>query len=147
PASAAFDVEELLRTQVRAEPGLRYNDVREREGGSCCKNAIAPMRDVTERSSVNKCRSALERLYEIRANCVLEKQRHGSGSPQLAGSHGTFGRTGGGTDDDAREALLEVLRTRRQRDDRHDLARGNDDEMLFARNAVARSTQSNNAIA
>ena len=147
PAGAALDVEEFLGAETGAETGLRHDDVGQGERRACCKNAIAAVRDVAERARVNKCGSALEGLDEIGADRVLEKQRHRARRAELAGSHGTTRGAGRRANDDSREPFLQVLRTVGQRDDRHHLARGNDDEMLLARNAVADAAEPDDAVA
>src|SRR5690606_23915211 len=54
---AALDVEELLRTQVGAEAGLREDDVGERESGLGRHDAVAAVRDVPEGAGVQQRRS------------------------------------------------------------------------------------------
>ena len=92
PAHATLDVEELLGAEVGAEPRFGDDDVGERERRARRENAVAAVRDVAERPGVHEGRSALERLHEIRANRVLEQQRHRAGGAQLAGSHRTLAR-------------------------------------------------------
>jgi hypothetical protein len=146
-ARAALDVKKLFSAEIRAEPGFRDDDVGERQRRARGENAVATVRDIAERASVYKRRAALECLYEVWPNRVLEQEGHRSGGAQLArGDRSTRGARRC-ADDDSRQSLLEILRTRREGDDRHHLARRNDDETLLARNAVAHATESDDAVA
>src|SRR5436190_12228154 len=95
------------------------------------------MRDVAERTSVHERRSALQRLHEIRPDGVREEQRHRARSLELTGAYRAARLPPRRAHDDARETILEVFIARRERHDRHDLARGDDDELLLARDTVA----------
>ena len=147
PTEATLDVEEFVRAEVGAEPRLRDDEVRERQRRPRRQNRVAAMRDVAERSGVNERRPALERLHEVWPDRVGEQQRHGALRLELAGQHRPSHRTGRRPDDDARQPVLEILVARGQRDDRHDLAGRNDDELLLARDAILRAAQTHDHLA
>ena len=136
PARAALDVEELLGAEVRAEARLRHDDIRERERGARREDAVAAVRDVAERAGVHERGTSFERLHEVRADGILQQHRHRARRIEVARAHRRLVLAGGGSDDDAAEPLFEIGTARRERDDRHDLARRNDDPMLFAHDAV-----------
>lgn len=73
---AAFDVKELFRTEIRAEASLRHNVIRKAHGRFCGDYAVAAMRDVRKRPSMNECRGVGKRLYKVWLDGIPQKRRH-----------------------------------------------------------------------
>ncbi len=136
---AALDVEELLGAEIRSEAGFGDDHVGEREAGARGQDGIAAVRDVAEGSGVDQRWSAFQRLHEIGAERVLQQHRHRARGLEGARAYGRPRFSTGRSDDDLAEAAFEVLAPGRQREDRHDLAGGDDDPVLFAHDAVART--------
>ena len=142
---AALDVEELLGAEIGAEPGLGQHDVAEREAELRRDDGVAAVRDVAERTAVHQRGPALECLHQVRIDRVLEQQRHRTLSLQVAGAHGRL--VAAQSNDDPREPHFEILESRRQRENRHDLRAGDDDETLFARRAATQPAQTHDDVA
>ena len=141
----ALDVEELLAPQVEAEACLRDGVVAERHREPRRDHAVAAVRDVAERAAMDDRRAALFRLDQVRLERIAQHRRHRARSADVTrGDRLAVVRV---RDDDAREALLQVLVARREREDRHDLARGGDVEALLARSTVRLSTEADDASA
>ncbi len=94
-AHAALDVEELFGAEIRSESRFGHDEIGERERRARGKNAVAPVRDVAERTGVHERGAALERLHEVRPDRVLEQQRHRAGRAELARCDGTLRRAVG----------------------------------------------------
>ena len=94
---------------------------------------------------MNERRAALERLHEIRIDRILEQQRHGALRLEIAGARSGFVRAQ--ADDDARDAFFEVVDSRGQRQNRHDLRTGNDHEALFAHRPARQASQPHDDVA
>ena len=109
---------------------------RERERRPRREDAVAAVRDVAEGAGVHERRAALERLDEVRADRVLEQQRHRARGLEVAGAHGLRSAPYVEPTMMRAESLLEILPARGERDDRHDLARRDDHEALLAHDAV-----------
>ena len=142
PRKTAFDVEKLFGAQIGAEPGFGQHDIRQRQTQFRRDHGIASVRDVAEGPAMDERRSAFERLHEIRVDGVLEQQRHRPLRLEIARPAGAL--VGAEADDDACDALFEILGPRRERQDRHDLRAGNDDEALFPHGAARQAAQPHN---
>ena len=59
-ALAAFDVQELLRAEVKGESGLRYGIIGTGQGHFRGNDGVAAVCYVGKRSSVHKCRHAFQ---------------------------------------------------------------------------------------
>ena len=103
------------------------------------------MGDVGERPAVHEGGRALERLDEVGLERVFEQRRHGTVGLEVA--RGDRLVVVGVADDDAREALLEVVDGSRQAEDRHDLGGDGDLEVVLARNALLRAAQAVDQVA
>ena len=68
---AALDIEELFRAEVRAEAGLRDRIIGELQGNSCRSDRITSVRNIRERSAMDKGRCMLKRLDQIRFQSIL----------------------------------------------------------------------------
>ncbi len=146
-AEAALDVEEFLGAEVGSESRFGDDDVRERQGRARREDAVAAVGDVAERAGVHERRPAFERLHEVRTDRVLEQQRHRAGRLQIGREHRFPIAPRRGADDDAPESLLEIGRSRRERDDGHHLARRNDDEAILAHHAVRDAAEPDHHVA
>jgi hypothetical protein len=133
---SALDVEELLGAQVGPEAGLGHDDVADGERGAGGEDRVAAVRDVAERPGVHEGGPALERLHQVgrmaslssiaMAPCALRSRartglRRRRVEPTMMLPRRARGRT----------------RSRRERDDRHDLRRGDDHEALLADHSLA----------
>ena len=61
----AFDVEELFRSQICSETGLRHHIIRVRHSHFCSKYGVASVCDIGKRSSVHDSRCVFRGLYQI----------------------------------------------------------------------------------
>ena len=125
------DIEELLRTQVGAESRLCHGPLAEPASGGRGEHTVAAVGDVRERPAMDERRRMLDRLHEIRSQCIAQQRSHRPGRAEVVDGHSLL-RTGA-RDDDPAQALLEVLERGRQAEDRHDLARDDDVEGVLAR--------------
>ena len=132
---AAQDVDELLGTQISAEPGLRDHEVGQSQRRRCRDERVASVSDVGERTPVHERGRVLEGLHEVRRQSVPQQRRHRAVRVEVAGTHRPA-VTGVG-DDDVAEALLEVGQARGEAEDRHHLGCHDDVESRLARHAVA----------
>ena len=139
PREAAFDVEELLRTQIGAEARLGHAVVAERHGHARGHDGVAAMRDVGERAAVHERRRALERLHQVGLERVLQQRAHRALGMQIVRGDGFV--VVGVADDDAPQALLEIGDGGCQAEDGHDLGRHRDVEAVLARHAVRLAAQ------
>lgn len=77
-ARSARDVEELLRTEIGAEPCLGDGVVGELERHPRCRQGIAAMGDVGEGPAMDEDRHPFHRLDKVRVDGVLEQGGHGA---------------------------------------------------------------------
>ncbi len=103
------------------------------------------MRDVAEGSAVHQRRPAFQGLHEVRAQRVLEQQRHGALRLQVTGAHRSL--VGGEPHDDAAESGLKILEPGGQGQDRHHLGARDDDVPLLARGPGVQPAQSDDDVA
>ena len=85
---AALDVQEFLRSQVRAEARLRDGVVRQLHGKAGGHDGVAAMGDVGEGPAVDKGGGALQGLDQVGLECVLEQGGHGPLGFQVVGGDG-----------------------------------------------------------
>ena len=131
---AALDVEEFLGAEVGTEAGFRHHVIGKLQSRFRRQHRIATMRDVGERPAVDEDGIVLERLHEVRRQRILQQNRHGAVTFQLAGADRLLvSRIG---DDDVAEAVLEVLQIFRQAEDGHHFRGDRDVEAVLARKAV-----------
>ncbi len=142
---AAFDVEEFLGAEIGAEARLGDDVVRQLECALGGDHGIAAVSDVGEGAAVDERRVILERLHQVRRERVLQQHRHGSVRLEVARMHRLV--VAGVADDDAAEALLQVLERGRQAENRHDLGSHHDIEAVLARIAVGRAAQRHHDVA
>ena len=136
-ASAALDIQKLLRAQVRAETGLGDHHIAEGKRGSRCDQTVAAVRDIPEWSRVHQCRATFERLHQIGPKRIPEQERHGACSVQVARTDGSFRGATCRTDDDIAEPFDQIFGIGGKRENRHDLAGGDNDPALFTHGAVS----------
>src|SRR5881396_2550767 len=138
-ALAAHEVHELLRPEVRAEACLRDDDVPEAEGEAVREDGIVAVGDVREGPAVHEGGRPLQGLDQVRHQRVLQEDRRGPVDVEVPGADGMLLAVEG--DHDPLEAGLEVRDALREAEDRHDLARGGDDEPVLPRHAVLRTAE------
>ena len=92
---AAQDVDELLGSEVGAEPRLGHDVVGEAQRGLRRDRRVAAVRDVGERAAVDERRRVLEGLHEVRRERVAQDRRHRAVGVEVAGPHGLRGRACG----------------------------------------------------
>ena len=131
---AALDVEELLRAQIGTETSLGDGVVAKRQGHLSRHDGVASVRDVGEGAAVDERGRALERLYEVRLERVLEQRGHSALGVQIVSSDGLVVK--GVAHHDAAEALLQVGNAGRQAENSHDLGRHGDVEAVLAGHTV-----------
>ena len=85
---AAFDIQELFRPQVRAEPGLCHSIVTQLQRRPGGHDRVAPMGDVGKGTPVDQGRRSLQRLHQIGLDRILEQRRHGPRRLQVVGGDG-----------------------------------------------------------
>jgi hypothetical protein len=131
---AAFDVEELLGTQVGAKAGLGNGDIAKAHSHARGHDGVAAVGNVGEGTAVDKRGCALERLHQVGLERVLKQRGHGTLGLKVAGTDGLAGKAV--ADDDLAQALLEVADARRQAQNCHDLGGDGDIEAVLARHAL-----------
>eukprot|EP01036_Dinobryon_divergens_P042637 gene42637-56672_t len=131
---AALDVEELLRTQIRAEAGLGHHVVSELQARARGDDRVAAMGDVGEGAAMDEGGIAFERLHEVRLQRVLEKNRHRRRRLDVGGRDGLL--VARIADDHLPEARLEVGEVLGKAEYRHDFRGDGDVEAGLARIAV-----------
>ena len=87
PRLPAFDIQEFLRAQVRAEPGFGHRKIGEAQAELGGRDAVAAVRDVAERPAMDEGGIALERLNEVRLQAVTHNHRHRAVGLQVAGGN------------------------------------------------------------
>ena len=144
-AEPALDVEKLLRAEIRAETRFGHHDVTEGQSEPGGHQRIAPVGDVPERTTVDQCGPALERLDQVWNDGILEQERHRAGGLEVGG--GDRLPIAGEPDNDAGEPSLEVLQIRRQAENGHHLAAGHDDEPLLTGRAAVQPAEADDDLA
>ena len=132
---AALNVEELLGTQIGAKACLGNGDIAKAHSHARSHDGVAAVGDVGEGAAVDKRGRTLERLHQVGLERILKQRSHGALSLEVAGADGLAGITV--ADDDLAQALLEVVDTRGQAQDRHDLGGNGDIEAVLARHALS----------
>ncbi len=79
------------------------------------------MRDVTERPGMNKCRSSLQGLHEIRQQGILQQDGHGAGAAKFLSTDHLSALSQ--ADQNSPEALAKICMVGRQGQHRHDFRR------------------------
>ena len=136
---AAFDVDELLGTEISAKAGLGDDIVGQLQGGTGGDDRVAAVRNIGEGPAMDKGRCAFQRLHQVWRQRVLEQRGHRAVGFQVTRRHVLAG--GGLADDDVAEPAFQVGERARQADDRHHLGGDNDVETVLAREAVGRAAQ------
>ena len=142
---AAFDVQKLLRAQIRAEACLRHHIIREFQRKFRRHDAVAAMRDIREGPAMDKGRRSLQGLYQIRLDGILKEQSERPGHIQFLGAHhASVTRIG---HHDLPQAALHILQTVRKAEDRHHLRGHGDIKARLARHAVRSATEPDHYVA
>ncbi len=145
PRRAAQDVDELLRAEVGAEPGLGDHVVGQVQGGAGREVRIAPVGDIGERAAVDEGGRVLERLHEVRRQCVAQHGGHRAVRSEIPRVHGPA--IAGVADHDVAEPLLEVAQVGGEAEDRHHLRGHHDVEAGLTRVSVARAAEADDDVA
>lgn len=135
PALAALDVQELFRTQVKGESGLRHGVLAAGQGHARGQHGVAAVRDVGERTAVHERRHALQALHQVRVDGVFQDGQHGVRHAELLCVHSLVLR--GEAHHDVVDAAAQVIEALRQAEARHHFGCRGDVEALLARHAVA----------
>ena len=77
-ALAAFDIIELLRSQVRTEAGFRHYVIAEGHSHFGSENGVAAMRYICERTAMHKSGCSFGGLYQVGMDGVF--QQYGDGA-------------------------------------------------------------------
>jgi hypothetical protein len=144
PAEAADDVAELLESEVGREPALGDHVVAELERDPVLDDRVVGVRDVAEGTRVDHDRLALERLDEVRLERVLHDHRHRARDLELLGGHGLA--VVGRGDHDPAQASAQVGEVGGEGEHGHDLGRGDDDELVLARDPVQLAAQADHGV-
>ncbi|MNP45364.1 hypothetical protein D3C76_1392840 [compost metagenome] len=116
-AFAAFDMQELLRAQIRSEACLGHDKLAQLQGHPGGGKAVAAMGDIGERSSMDQRRGILQRLHQIGLHRFLQQHRHGALGLQVPHIYG-LSRIGI-ADEHPGEGLLQLAQSLSQAEDRH----------------------------
>ena len=129
------DIDELLRTEVGAESGFGHDIVGETECADGRDNAVAPVGDVRERSSMHESGRSFQGLHEVRRQRVLEQNGHRAFGVQITRIYGFL--VACVADHDATQAFFHVVEVGSETEDRHDFRRNDDVEAVFTRIPVS----------
>jgi len=105
-ADAAFDVKKLFSPQVTCKSGLGYDAVTKFQGHPGCHEGIATMRDIGERTTMNKSGRTVERLHQIGMNGVAKQDGHRSFGQQFSRGDGLLAVCV--SDHDFRQPIAEI---------------------------------------
>ena len=75
------------------------------------------MSNVAEGAGMDDCRRPFNRLNQVRAQGILEQDRHGSGAAQVLSCHGMF--IFGQTDHDPAETFPQIVKIDGKSQNRH----------------------------
>ena len=138
-AKAAFDIQKFLRTEIGAEARFRDDIIRQVKRRLRREHRIASVRDIRKRSAMYESRYVLQRLHQIRFQCVFHERRHRARRVQIARrDRFIFIRI---RDDDPRQPRLEIRDVLCQAQNRHDFRRHRNLETVLARHAVHRPAE------
>ena len=121
PAVAALYIEKLFGADIRAEAGLRNQIVRRLDTDQIGQYRTIAVRNVGERAGMDQRRRVLQRLENIRLDCLLHQYRHRSRCPQLLGSNRLALPIS--ADRHSTEARTHIGQARRQCQNRHHFRR------------------------
>ncbi len=131
-----LDVQKLFRSEVRSEARLGDRVVPQFEGHPGGNDGITAVGDVGERSAMDKSRRAFQCLNQIRFESIFEQGGHGTVGVQLTcGNWGFIPRV---PNNDAGEAILQVIDILGKTKNCHDLGGRRGIETVFPRNALTR---------
>ena len=144
-AGAADDVAEFLEAEVAGEARFGDDVVGQLERDAVRQDRVVRVRDVAERAGMHQRRLALERLHQVRLDRVLHDHGHRAAGLEHVGRDelAVVGRR----DDDAAEPAPEILQVAGQREHRHHLGRGGDDELVLARDPVRLAAEADDRVA
>ena len=125
-ALTAFDAEEFFTAEVEGETAFGDHEIGVGQGHAGGKHGVAAVGDVGEGAAVQESGHAFERLHEVGQEGVLEQGHQGAGDAEFAGEDGVA--TGGEADDNAVEALSQIVIRFGQAENGHDFGGGGDVE-------------------
>ena len=144
PAGAADDVAELLKPEVAGEARLGDDVVGQLQRDAVGEDRVVGVRDVAERAGMHERRLALERLHEVRLDRVLHDHGHRAAGLEHVGRDG-LAVVGADATTMRPSRRRRSFRSLRQREHRHHLRRGGDDELVLARDAVRLAAEADDA--
>ena len=116
---AAFDVQELLRTQICAKSGFRHRVICQLQTRLRRQHRVAAMRDIGKRSAMHDDRIMLQRLDQVRLDGVLHD--HGQRPFDVQITHIDRFALRVVCDEHVRKTRLEIFQRSSQAQHGHDL--------------------------
>ena len=142
---AALDIDELLRSEVRAKTGLRHGVLRETQPQFGGRYRVAAMGDISKWPTVDHGRVAFEGLHQVRLHAVAQQHRHRSIGFQVAGRYQpAILRV---SHDDLAQALFEFGERLGETKCRHHFGGRGDVEARLAGNRIARASEADHNLA
>ena len=135
----ALDIQELLGTEIRTEPGLGDDVIGKLQTGLGRHDRITAMRDIGERATMHERWIVFHCLHEIGLQRITQQRSHRTLCVKLA--HGDGFVLTRVPQHNVTEALLEILEICRQAEDRHDLGRNRDIKAGFAHHTVMEAAE------
>ena len=142
---AAFDVEELLCTEVGTETRFGDDIIGIRERHLRCDDGVATVGDVGKRTAVDESRRVLGRLHEVGQKRVFQQDRDGAGDTQVVYRERFI--VVGVAQEDIPDATLEVVEVRGEAEDGHDFRSRSDVEARLGRYAIDGTAQAGDDVA
>ena len=136
----AFDVDELLRSEVGSESRFRHGILTGAESEFCGHDGVASMCDVGEWSAMDDSRSVFSGLNEVGLEGILEQCDDASGDAQFLQCE--FRTVHPVAEQDVVDSPSEVLDVGGEAEDGHDFRGWGDVESRFADDAVGCRTES-----
>ena len=136
---AAFDIHELLSTQVSTKARFGHNVVSQFQSCSGCDDRVAAVGDVREWTAVYECWVILERLHYIWLHCVFQQNSHRTISLDVTRKY--WCAVTAICHDHVTQAFLQILQVFGQAKNGHNLRGNRDIEPSFTWETVGHATQ------
>ena len=142
---AAFDVEELLSTQVGTETSLRNHVIAVGKRHLCRDDRVTAVGDVGERAAMHESRGIFCCLHQVRQKGVFQQYGDRSSNPQVIDCERLIVVCI--SQQDITDAAFQVFQIGRQTKDSHHFGSRRDVESCLCRNTVCRTSQAGYDIA
>ena len=139
-AHPAFNVQELLRSEIGAESGFRNDIIRQLARHFCRNHRVTSVSNIRKRSAVNERRRSFQCLHQIRFQRILQKRRCGSLRVKLSRRHRLIIICI--SDNNRSQTLLQIRNISRETQDGHNFACHRDIKSVLPRSSVRFSAQS-----